>query len=379
MKSWMKWGAAALAVVLIGAGVARALSVRKAQQGALALQAAHKTAAVVELSSFDLVQAKSRDLTQGVAVSGSLKAVNSAYVKVRVAGELQGLLLREGDSVKAGQVLAQVESTEYKARVRQAQQHAESARAQVDIAKRTFENNRSLVNQGFISTTALDSSSANLVAAQANYQATQAGADVATKALDDTVLRAPISGVVSQRLAQSGERVSVDTKVLEIVDLGKFELEAGLEATDSMQVSVGQMASLLIGGASRPVTARVARINPTTTAGSRAVLVYLSIESAVGLRQGMFGQGTLNAGHIRALTAPLSAVRTDKPVPYVQWVNNNLVVHQPVELGTRGESEGQMMVVIRGIPEGAVLVTGSVGPLRAGTAVKLTPTPPTAQ
>ena len=376
MKSWMKWVAAALVVVVIGAGVARALSARKTQQDALAKQTTQKAEAVVELSPIDLVQVKSRELSQGIAVSGSLKAVNSAFVKVRVAGELQGLTLREGDAVKAGQVLARVESTEYKARVRQAQQQAESAKAQVDIAKRTFENNRSLVDQGFISSTALETSSASLAAAQANYQAAQAGADVATKALDDTVLRAPISGVVAQRLAQSGERVGVDAKVLEIVDLGKLELEASLGATDSMQVSVGQTASLQIEGASKPVMAKVVRINPTTTAGSRAVMVYLSIDSASGLRQGLFGQGTLNTGRAQALTVPLNAVRTDKPTPYVQWVNNNQVVHQPVELGARGDSDGQLMVAIQGVPENALLVAGSVGPLRAGTAVKVTPGAP---
>jgi len=376
MKSWMKWAAAALVVILIGVGVARALSARKTQQDALAKQTTQKAEAVVELSPIDLVQVKSRELSQGIAVSGSLKAVNSAFVKVRVAGELQGLTLREGDAVKAGQVLARVESTEYKARVRQAQQQAESAKAQVDIAKRTFENNRSLVNQGFISSTALESSSASLAAAQANYQAAQAGADVAAKALDDTVLRAPISGVVAQRLAQSGERVGVDAKVLEIVDLGKLELEASLGATDSMQVHVGQTASLQIEGAGKPVMAKVVRINPTTTAGSRAVLVYLSIDSASGLRQGLFGQGTLNTGRAQALTVPLNAVRTDKPTPYVQWVNNNQVVHQPVELGARGDSDGQLMVAIQGVPENALLVAGSVGPLRAGTAVKVTPGAP---
>ena len=325
----------------------------------------------MELTPADVVRAKARDLSQGLAVSGTLKAVNSAFVKVRVAGELQGLTLREGDAVKTGQVLARVESTEYQARVRQAQQQAESARAQVDIAKRAFENNRSLVNQGFISTTALDSSSASLAAAQANYQAAQAGADVATKALQDTVLRAPISGIVSQRLAQPGERVGVDTRVLEIVDLSKLELEASLSANDSMQVSVGQIATLQIEGTSQPVLARVARVNPTTTAGSRAVLVYLALESVTGLRQGLFAQGSLNTGRVQTLSVPLSAVRTDKPAPYVQWVNNNQVVHQPVDMGVRGESDGQMMVAVKGIPDNAALVAGSVGLLRAGTAVKL--------
>ncbi|MEY4882779.1 MAG: hypothetical protein RIS34_633 [Pseudomonadota bacterium] len=372
MKRWMKWGVFALVVVVVAVGVARALSLRKAQQEAVARQAAQKTEVVIDLRPGDLVQARVRDLSQGLAVSGTLKSVNSAFVKVRVAGELQGLTVREGDTVKAGQVLARIESTEYQARVRQAQQQAESARAQVDIAKRSFENNRSLVNQGFISTTALDTSSASLAAAQANYQAAQAGSDVAVKALEDTVLRAPIAGIVSQRVAQPGERVGVDARVLEIVDLSQLELEASLSATDAMQVRVGQLASLQIEGADKPVVAKVTRVNPTTTAGSRAVLVYLALESMPGLRQGLFGQGILGTGRVPLLSVPLSAVRTDKPLPYVQWVSNNQVVHQPVDLGARGESDGQVMVAVKGIPENAALVAGSVGVLRAGTSIKLT-------
>jgi len=125
--------------------------------------------------------------------------------------------------------------------------------------------------------------------------------------------------------------------------------------------------------------ATVVRINPITTAGSRAVQVYLSIQSAVGLRQGMFGQGTLNTARAQLLAVPLSAVRTDKPAPYVQWVNNNQVLHQQVELGVRGESDGELMVAIKGVPENALLVAGSVGPLRAGTAVKMTSNTPVAR
>jgi RND family efflux transporter MFP subunit len=372
MKSWLKWLIAVLILAVLAAGAWRLVSGRQAQKAALdAQQAAQKTQAVVELAAADLVQVRTVDLVQGLAVAGPLRATNSAFVKARVAGELQGLTLREGDRVTAGQVVARIDATESQARVRQAQQQAEAARAQVDIARRSFENNRSLVDQGFISKTALDTSLASLNAAEASYRAAQAGADLAVKALDDTVLRAPMTGLVAQRLAQPGERVAIDTRILEIVDLGRLELEASLSPADSLRVKTGQVARLTIEGATAPLAATVVRINPNALSGSRAVLAYLAVQPNPGLRQGLFAQGTLATGTVALLAAPLSAVRTDKPQPYVQLIQDGTVLHQTVVLGTRGEREGQSLVGVQGVAENALLLAGSVGSLRAGTKVKL--------
>ena len=372
MKSWLKWLIVALVLVALAAGAWRLLSGRQAQKIALeAQQAAQKTQAVVELAAADLVRLKTVDLVQGLAIAGPLRATNTAFVKARVAGELQGLSLREGDRVTAGQVVARIEATESQARVRQAQQQAEAARAQVDIARRSFENNRSLVEQGFISKTALETSLANLSAAEASYRAAQAGAELAAKALDDTVLRAPMAGVVAQRLAQPGERVAIDTRILEIVDLSRLELEASISPADSLRVKAGQVARLTIEGATATLAAKVVRVNPSALSGSRAVLAYLSVQPNPGLRQGLFAQGTLATGTVSVLAAPLNAVRTDKPLPYVQLIQDGAVLHQTVELGARGESDGQSLVGLKGVSENALLLSGTVGSLRAGTRVKL--------
>jgi RND family efflux transporter MFP subunit len=371
-KRHYRWLALALVLLLIGFGVTRALSARKAQQEAVAQASVAKTQTVVELAAGDVVKAQTRELSQGLPISGSLKAFNSAVVKARAAGELQGLTVREGDTVKAGQVIARVDATEYNARVRQAQQQADSAKAQIDIAQRQFDNNKALVDQGFISKTALETSMNNLAAARANHQAALAGAEVARKTLDDTVLRSPISGVVSQRLVQPGERVAIEARVIEVVELSRLELEASLSAADSVDVRVGQEASLQIEGSAKPVLAKVARINPSAQAGSRSVLAYLAIADATGLRQGLFAQGTLATGRTSALAVPLSAVRTDKPAPYVQLVLKDKVVHKDVELGARGEAGKEMMVAVTGIAPGDVVIGGGVGSLREGTAVRFT-------
>lgn len=371
----VKWTVAALVLLLLAGGVLRALSARKAQQEAVASAAASKTQTVLELAASDVVNAQNVELAQGLPVSGSLRAVNWASVKARIAGELQGLTLREGDPVQAGQVIARIDATESRARMRQAQEQADSAKVQIDIAQRQFANNKALVDQGFISKTALDTSQNTLQGAQATHQAALAAVDMARKTLDDTVLRAPISGVVAQRLAQPGERVGIDTKVLEIVDLSRLELEATLSAADSVQVRVGQEALLQIEGSPQPVAAKVVRINPSAQAGSRSVLAYLAIADATGLRQGLFAQGTLGTGKAAALAVPLTAVRTDKPSPYVQVVENNQVLHKPVEPGARGDVARETMVAVKGLNPGAVVIKGHLGTLREGTAVKFTQAP----
>jgi RND family efflux transporter MFP subunit len=325
----------------------------------------------VTLSSTDIVTVETAVLAQVLAISGPVKAINSAFVKARVAGELQDLLVREGDYVKAGQVIARIDNTEYQARLRQAQQQAQSAKAQVDIAQRTYDNNRSLVDQGFISKTALEISGSNLVASQASYQAAQSGTEVLQKSLDDAVMRAPITGQVSQRLAQNGERVSVDTRLVEIVDLGQMEMEASLSAEDASRVRPGQSAQITMEGSVQSVTAKVVRINPNTSAGSRAVVIYLALAPHPLLRQGLFVQGGLSTGSRTSPALPITAVRTDKPVTYVQIIVGDKVEHQPVVTGFIGELKGQSMVEIIGLPPGTRAITGSVGTLLAGTPVSV--------
>ena len=372
MRAWLKWGVTALVVAALAWGVARTIGQRKAQQAVAAERAAQRAQAPIELGAADTVQLASSTLEQGLPISGSLRAANSAIVKARVAGEVQALSLREGDPVQEGQIVARIDPTDAQARLRQAQQQAESAKAQIDIARKTFDNNSALVAQGFISRSALDTSVSSLAAAEANFRAAQAGVELAAKSLEDTVLRAPIGGQIAQRLAQNGERVAVDARVLEIVDLRRIELEASMSAADSLQLRLGQAAQLQIEGASAPVNGRLVRINPSVVAGSRSVLAYLALDNAQGLRQGLFAQGTLLTGSVQAMLAPLSAVRTDKPSPYVQLVRDSKVLHQSVELGLRGESQGQPVVELKGLQAGERLISGAVGVLPEGSAVRLT-------
>ena len=102
-----------------------------------------------------------------------------------------------------------------------------------------------------------------------SHRAAIAGADVARKALDDSVLVAPFAGVIAVRAVNPGERVGIDARVLELVDLSQLEIETPLSPSDSVDVSVGQTARIQIEDRPLMVSAKVKRISPSAQVGSQ--------------------------------------------------------------------------------------------------------------
>lgn len=342
----------------------------------------------LELAPADVLRVQTLTLTREVPVTGQVKAVQTAVLKAKVAGELQSLSVREGDAVRAGQVLGQIDPTELEWRLRQAQQQADASQAQLDVAERALANNRALVGQGFISPTALDTSQANANGARASWQAARSAVELARKARADASLLAPISGLVSQRLVQPGERLPVDARVLEIVDLSRLELEAAVAPQAVPQLQLGARATLTVEGLATPLTARVARLNPSATAGSRTVTAYLTLDPHPALRQGLFAQGQIELGQQSALAVPSSAIRRDQPQPYLLVLEGDQARQRSVSLGLSGQADGVAMTqILSGVREGEQVLAAQAGAVRSGTLVRLPqavasgqaqPTPPAA-
>ena len=360
----------------------------------------------IQIAAQEVLRVKPRQLALTVPINGAVQAVNSAVVKAYVAGELRGLTVREGDTVKKGQPLARIDATEAEARLRQAQQQADASRAQLSIAQRNHDNNVALVQKGFISTTALVTSQANLDSARANLAAAQAAADAARKAVTDAVITSPMNGQIAQRFVQNGERVGIEARIVEVVDTEQLEIVAQLAPADSIQVQVGQSAELQVPGAAQdmaPISAQIVRISPSAQTGSRTVAVYLKVQGADNkkdsdlrsphLRPGLFLQGHIITGNASQLAVPLNAVRTDKPLPYVQVLQSSKpavasvspgqaasqegrtdlrVIHKTVELGRRTSFEGATWVqVLKGLNADEQILAGTAGALREGTLVEI--------
>ena len=376
MSHKARWLIALVVLVLLAVLGTRLMQQRRA---AAAAAAQPVVAQALELTAADVAIARRADLASALPISGGLRAVGSAMVRAKVAAEVREVAVREGDRVSAGQVLVRLDDTEYQWRLRQAEDQAASAKAQLEIAQRTLANNKALVDQGFISTTALDTAVSSAAGAQASLQAARAATELARKAVGDAVLRAPLAGLVAQRLVQPGERVAVDARLVEVVDLSSIELEAAMTPEDVAKVRVGQVARVQIDGLAEPLKARVVRINPSTQVGTRAVMTYLALDAHPALRQGLFARGSIELGRSSALVVPASAVRLDQAKPYVLLLENGKVVQRAVSTGARGDvvldhkSDGatEAAVEVSGVAEGATVLRGTVGALREGALARL--------
>ena len=365
-------------VIISAGGVTWVLKQKSAVKSASIATPVASTIAVaaptLEFLPSEIFTAKPLDIQQTLSLSGALRAVDISSVKARVAAEVREISVREGDTVHAGQIVARMDVTEFQARVDQARGTLNAARAQLDIATKNRDNNRTLVEKGFISKNAFDNSASQYASAEANVEAAKGALDVVQKLVNDTVIRSPITGVVAMRYVQAGEKVSADNKVLDIVNLQKMELEAAVPTNDITNVSMGQRVTLRIEGLPQTIEGKVVRINPATQSGSRSVLVYVQITNPQNqLRSGMFAEAQLivktKAG---VLALPQNAIRKDGNGAYVYVVEADVLARKTVTIGMSGRSgDDYMTEVLSGIDFGTQVISTDMGSLQPGTHVRI--------
>jgi membrane fusion protein (multidrug efflux system) len=331
------------------------------------------TTPVYELAAGDVATIAASELSLSLPLSGSLTPLTQATVKSKVSGVVLETTVQEGMPVAAGQVIARLDGAELRARAAQQQATLDEANARLALAKKNNLNSEALLRQNYISRSAYDTTQNSVELAQASVAAARAQLDMARIALADTTLKAPLAGVVSKRHVQAGEKLAPDMPVMSIVNLSQLTLEAQVPASEIPRIRVGQDVLFRVDGFDqRRFTGKVARINPTTEAGSRAMLVYISVNNADGaLRGGMFAKGqiTTTKNAARPLL-PLAALRKDGAKDVVYRVDNGTVALQPVTLGLRSEDDG-MVEVLDGLAPGAIVLAAPLDGVKPGSKVKL--------
>ena len=327
---------------------------------------------VVEFAQRDLYIVEPRTLERTLPLTGTLSPLTEATVKAKVAGELVEVAVREGESVRQGQVLARIDQTEVRARVAAREADVAAARAQLVWADKNRSTQKALLDKAFISQNAFDNIQSSYDVAVARLRSAEAELVVARKSLGDSVLLAPFPGIVAQRHAQPGERVALDAKVITVVNLSRLELEAAVPAVEIGRLRVGQEVAFRIDGfGERAFGGRIERINPSTLSGSRSINVYAVIDNPEGeLRGGLFAQGAVSLERVEgALVVPASAVREEIGQTFVYAIEDGLLKRKNVTLGAA--DAGGRVQVLQGLAAGERIVRVNLGALREGAGARL--------
>ena len=340
-----------------------------------------KPVATLEFGASDLTTLATRAVSRSLAVSGSLVAVNQAVVKAKVAVEVRAILVREGDRVSSGQVIAKLDTVDLVSKVDQMTGARDAARAQFEIAEKNRTTNNSLLEKHFISQNAFDNVASLSSANRATLEAADAQLRMAQKALRDATVIAPIDGVIARKNAQIGEKTSIDAPLFTVVDLDSIEMQAIVPAGEVADLTRGMPAVLTVDGMDgRTFDAKINRINPATEPGTRSIVVFLTVPNPDHLlKSGMFANGSIRmaAGTPRP-TLPLAAIQNEAGLPIVWTIENGKLTRRSVVLGARDDASG--IVEIRsGVPPDTPVLASRFDSVKEGSPAIAKVTASTAQ
>ena len=359
---------ATLAGIVVVGVIGGAVAIRAGNMRAAQAAQAVKPSPALEFGPADVAFIESKPLARWLPVSGTLQPVHQATVKAKVSGDVRHVAVREGEAVKAGQLLARIDTADLDARLAERSGVLESAKAQLALTEKTRTMNVKLLKENFISQNAFDGSESSFNIAQGSVKSAQAQVRMAQNALRDAVVVAPLNGIVAKRHVQPGEKVAFDTPIITVVDLRELELAALVPSSDVPQIAIGMPVELAVDGYdARRFDGRIERINPSTEPGTRAIHVYVGIGNASGaLRGGMFATGRIAvAASSPAPTLPMAAVRTEAGQSFVWTVDGGKLVRRTVMLGRHDDESGFVEVKTR-LPPGIPVLAARFDNLKEG-------------
>jgi RND family efflux transporter MFP subunit len=341
------------------------------------------TLATVEQSALD----------RTIEVTGTLAAYDQVRVAVKVPGRLASISVDLASVVEAGQVIAQIEPTDYQLRVDQAAAAVAQGRVQlglppegssdeVDVeatamvrqaaatlaeAKANVARARNLAREGLMTGAELDSAEATYLRAesalqsaredvrlrQASLRQRRSELKLARQQLADTTVRSPIDGVVQQRLANTGEFLAAGAPVAEIVRVDLLRLKLVIPERDAANVKQDQPVKVTVDGDTRTYTGKVARLAPALDQQNRTLLVEADIENPGTLRPGLLARAEIVVGSSPAPTVPASAVVAFAGVEKVLLVDNGKAVERQIKTGNR---IGGRVEIVSGVVAGEKVV-----------------------
>jgi RND family efflux transporter MFP subunit len=346
------------ALLLIGA-----LAITQAACGGESSKAETRSAAAVPAASVlgpsDVAEVAKADLVEGIPVSGTLEPAVDVRIASPIPEVIEAVLVNEGDAVKKGQVLARFQEGVVAPQ-------AASAEAQRRIAASDYERMKNLFAEGAVSQKDVENAELTLRAAEA----TEAQAN---KRLSDATVRAPVSGVISERLVESGNRVKDGDHLFQLVNTDNLEFQATVPSQYAGSLKPGSAVALTITGQNGgAVSGKVSRVNAAVDPSTRQVKVYVTVpNSRHAMVGGLFASGRVVLREARgALAIPRAGVRADGDKNFVLVVDAGKVARREVIVGLVDEVRG-LTQIREGLNAGEIAIVGPAEGMRPGERVQV--------
>jgi RND family efflux transporter MFP subunit len=315
-------------------------------------------------------------------VVGSVRARTSAVVSTRIPGSISVLRVREGDRVKKGQLLAQLDAQENQATAAMATAGIEEARRGVDeamsrkkLADTTYDRYQNLLKEQAISRQEFDVRQAEkdmaaqgVARAESRLRQAQEGAKASTTMSDYTRIIAPISGIISSKQADLGASVFPGQPLMTIEDDGSYQLELALPENVATKVKPGSSLLVTLDAIGSSFPAKIAEIVPTADPGSRTFMAKIALTQK-GLKSGMFGRGAITLGtSVNGITVPKKAVVDHGALTSVWTLDKENVAR--MRIVKVGRQTGERVEILSGLSEGDRVVAAGAEKVTEGARVE---------
>jgi len=337
-------------------------------------ESADTTVAVpsVQLAPENVAKAVVSRLTSGPAISGQLTPAREATVRAQVGGSLVRLTVDKGQPVQAGAEIARIASRDLEDSLQSARVGVKSAETSLALAQSERQRTENLVKGGALAARDLELAQSAVSNAEAALAAAKSRERSAAQQIEDTSIRAPFAGIVSDRPASAGDVVSPGTPIVTIIDPSSLRLEALVPSDAIASVQPGAPVQFSIRGfPNQTFAGRVDRLSPTADPVTRQVAIFVTLPNMDGrLIAGLFAEGRVQVTSREGVVVPAAAVDETGVMPTVTRIREGRAERVAVELGLR-QAETERVEVIKGITAGDIVILGAARSVAPGTLVRV--------
>ena len=357
-------------VLFASAAVLGPLATSGCNNGEAASSAATPPAATI--GPENLAIAEHAELLSGPTISGALTPDREAQVRAEVAGTVLETRVEQGQAVTRGAVLARLEDTAIRDAWQSAQSAVRTAESSLELARRNLERSRSLSAAGAIAEREVETATWNVTNAEATLADARARYATAERQYQRTVIRAPISGIVSERAVSAGDVVQVGAQLVTIIDPSSMRLEATVPVAQLAAIQTGAPVVFTVAGyGDQRFTGKVDRVNPAVDPGTGQVRIYIRIPNTRrALVAGTFAEGQLAAESHEGVVVPIGAVDERGLRPQVVKLAQARVERVEVTLGIRDQAS-ERIEILSGVAEGDTVLLAAAQGLAPGTVVRV--------